>query len=101
MKTIVFIPQVEQNGHLIEDAVIVNETVPVWINFDRSIPPIGSATLTKDEKGIIYADFDLNGDYKGFFPAIGGQYGDKNTIEVKEIGVCGMRNTDEKIKAIG
>lgn len=99
MKIIVFIPEVEQNGYLIQDAVIDQEEVPVWLNFNRK-KRIDTALLSKDEKGIIYADFDLNGNYKGYFPAIGGQYSNNRTIEVKEIGVCRMRNTDEKIKAI-
>lgn len=100
MKVIVFIPQVEQNGHIIEDAVIVSEKVPVYLNFDRSLPPFGEAVLTKDEKGIIYAEFAPYYNFKGLYPAIGGIYGNENSISIKEIGVCGNPNTDPKIKAI-
>lgn len=71
MKTIVFYPKVEQNGHLIEDAIIIKETVLVFINFDRSLPPIYTAKLSKNKKGVIYAEFQ-NTELKGFYPYIGG-----------------------------
>lgn len=100
MKVIVFIPQVEQNGHLIEDATIVNEKVPVFVNFDRSLPPIGTAHLTKDEYGVICAEFNVSEVIKGLYPAIGGIYENESTIKITEIGVCGNPNTDNRIEPI-
>lgn len=100
MKVVVFIPTVEQNGHLIEEAIVVKEIVPVYVNFDRSLPPIGTAKLIRSESGIIYADIESESDLMGSFPAIGGVYVNSCSIEIKELGVCRIRNTDKRIKAI-
>lgn len=98
MKIIVFIPTVNQNGHTIEDAIIVNEKVFCYINFDRSLPPLGVAILTKDESGVMYAEMDTS-KLSGLYPAIGGVY-NKTNIEIREIGICSQPNTDNRIKPI-
>lgn len=99
MKVLVFKPNINQNGYPIESATIKNDHVPVWINFDKSVPPIGNATLSYGDNGEIWADFTIDDSLqtKGLYPAIGGDL-DGVKITIREIGVCSNENTDPRIK---
>lgn len=98
-KVLIFKPGVDHNDRVIESAKIIDPKVPVWIDFDRSLPPVGSAFLTTDEEGNIYADMDVNvKTLAGLFPAIGGQYLPGNVINITETSICKGPNADPRIQ---
>ncbi len=98
-RILIFKPGIDHNGNIIETAKINNPVVPVYIDFDRSIPPIGAAALDIDADGNVNALFNVNCDsLSGMFPALGGQYLSENILLITEASVCNGPNTDPRIK---
>lgn len=100
MKLLVFKPGISQNDHLIKVAIIVNERVPIYIDFKKNVPPVGFANLSKGDNGCIWAEIDPSNKFSGFYPYIGGKYCDNQSIEITELGIGASRNTDVNIKQI-
>lgn len=81
-------------------------SVPVYINFDRSKPPVGTATFTNKPDGL-YANIRIPGDEKkvrGLYPCIGitgiEKLNPSTTGYINVIGLCVNRNEDPTIKPL-
>lgn len=82
--------------------------IPVFLNFDRSQPPLGTAEITKEESGI-YADltlFDIGFDFSSLYPAVGVICHERNDnkilkAELREMSLSIGKNADTEILRIG
>lgn len=104
MKVLVFRSNTTQNGILIKDISFDRENLyPVVLNFDNH-KDIGSARLSKDNNGDIYANILFRGDLHGkFYPAMGCssfKLDCELVWRAEIIGLCSNPNVDPEIKSI-
>jgi hypothetical protein len=89
----------------------ISSEVPVYFNFDRSLPPIGTALIYK--KGdALYANINLTANIPSgsiLYPCIGASYNPADfkrkkklvtKFIVNNLSLCSMKNSDETIPPI-
>lgn len=96
------------NGASIIDS---SNEVPVYLNFDRSIPPIGKAMIYKKD-GVLCANINITANVPFgtiLYPCIGASYDLSNFKRKKKLvtkflvdnlSLCGMQNSDVTIPPI-
>lgn len=78
-------------GERLDPSVVVPETVPLSIEFDRTVPPLGQARLTRLGNGDIWADAELSQDLSGLFlDPLGQPIFPKLAISLSGITVAGV-----------
>lgn len=106
MKVLIFKSETSQNGVVISGVSFFEDvSYPMSLNFDQH-RIIGTAKLSRDENGDIWADLDIEAPVKDmwefhkadFYPALGGDIdGSKMILWPSMIGLCTNPNCDPRI----